>query len=86
MSEFQQKDNEGALFANDRKETEKHPDYKGDALIGGTQYYLSAWINTSKNGVKYMKTSYTPKEQASNAVVQQIQPAAKPFKDNDIPF
>jgi len=60
MSE--QRENEGALFKNARKETDKHADYRGEATVDGVAYYLDAWINTSKNGDKYMKLRFRPKE------------------------
>lgn len=47
----------GALFKNDRKETENHPDYTGKINVGGTDRYLSAWLKTSKSGQKFMSIS-----------------------------
>ena len=90
MSEYEQKDNEGALFKNDKKETDTDPNYKGSAMINGTNYWVSGWINTSKAGAKYMKFSYTPKEQVHNNGVQQVQAAVSgmshPQLEDDIPF
>lgn len=89
MSEYQQKDNSGALFRN-KKESDSHPDYKGSAMIDGTEYWFSAWINESKTGTKYMKTSFSPKEQVHNNGVQQVQAAVGGMSiaemDEDIPF
>ena len=90
MSEYQQKDNSGALFKNDKKESDSHPDYKGSAMIDGTEYWVSGWINTSNAGTKYMKFSYSPKEQVHNNGVQQVQAAVGGMSmaqlEDDIPF
>jgi hypothetical protein len=69
VSTLQQKDNAGSLFKNDRKETEKHPDYKGSATIDGVDYWLSAWINVSQkdNKTKYMSLAFTAKEERAPA-------------------
>ena len=78
---YEQKDNSGALFRNDRKESDSHPDYKGDAKIGGLDYWVSGWINEKKgDGKKYLKLSYKLKD---------AQPAAAPplpKADADDPF
>lgn len=76
------KDNSGALFKNDRKDTDKQPDYKGEARIKGQDYWLSAWVNESAKGTKYMGLKLSLKEEA---------PAAKQEKptadfDDDLPF
>ena len=44
MSQYEQKDNSGAMFVNDKKETDSHPDRKGSAMIGGVAYWDSGWI------------------------------------------
>ena len=88
--DYQQKDNSGALFKNDKNESDSHPDYKGSAMIDGTEYWFSAWINESKTGTKYMKTSFSLKEQVHNNGVQQVQAAVGGMSlaqlEDDIPF
>lgn len=56
--------NRGALFKNDKKEKDTHPDYKGSINVDGTEYWVSSWIKTSKSGGKFMSLSVTPKEEA----------------------
>jgi len=55
--------NSGALFKNDRKETDRHPDYRGDANINGKDVWVAAWIKESKNGKKFMSLSFTEKDE-----------------------
>ena len=55
---FETKPSTGALFKNDRKEEERHPDYNGKiALPDGTEHFLNAWIKTAKSGKKFMSLS-----------------------------
>ena len=42
-----------SLWANDRKESDRHPDYKGKALINGTIYDVALWSRTDRNGNQY---------------------------------
>ena len=51
---FQQKNNSGTLYENKNKKTDKHPDYKGTAIVDGVNKNLAVWINTSQKGEKYM--------------------------------
>ena len=57
-------DNEkkGVLFKNNDKKSDKYPDYKGSATVNGVDYWLSAWVNTSKDGNKYMSISMQEKD------------------------
>lgn len=76
MSDFDNT-NTGAIFKNDKKESEKHPDYKGQINVNGVEYWLSAWIKTStKTGNKFMSLSVKPKD----APAQQPAPAKAPTK------
>lgn len=47
---YEQKDNSGTLFKNDRRDSENHPHAKGKALIGGVWYWVSAWTKEPKGG------------------------------------
>lgn len=44
--------NSGMLRKNDRKEKDSHPDYRGVINVGGTDYWLSAWLKVGKEGSK----------------------------------
>lgn len=72
--------NSGALFRNEKKASEKHPDYRGDINVGGKDFWISGWIKTSKKGTQFMSLSVTEKES-----VQQTAPVADDF-DEDLPF
>lgn len=60
---YEPRDNTGSLFANDKREKDTHPNAKGTALIDGTEYWVSAWTKTDRNGNKWQSLSFQPKEQ-----------------------
>jgi hypothetical protein len=78
MSNFQTKENSGVLFANDKKETEKHPNAKGVALIDGTEYWVSAWTNRTKDGDVYQRLEFRSKSEVTETVTK--------VAEEDIPF
>lgn len=60
---YTQKDNSGVLFDNDKKGNEKAPTYKGNCTIKGQKMYISAWLNESSSGNKYISLKFEePKE------------------------
>ena len=86
---YEQRDNSGSLFKNDRKEKDNHPDYKGTCMVGGVEMWMSAWLKTGANGTKFMSFSFQPKDQqqaqARQAPASQA-PQAEPMLDDDLPF
>lgn len=58
---YEQRDNSGILFKNDRKTKDNHPDRSGNAMIGGVMYYVSGWIKEGAKG-KFMTLSFKKKE------------------------
>ncbi len=52
MAEYSD-ENRGVLFKNDKKESEKHPDYTGRINVGGKEMRLAAWIKEGQKG-KFM--------------------------------
>ena len=82
---YEMRDMTGSLFKNTRKETDTHPDYTGRARINGAEHFLDAWINTAKDGSKYMSLKIKPKEAPGDRFVQTQQPAPADL-DDDVPF
>ena len=59
MSDYERKENTGALFNNaTNKKTDKHPDYTGNCKVNGKEMNISAWINESKAGKRYMSLKF----------------------------
>lgn len=74
----EQKDNTGVLFANDKKNSDRDPDGKGSATIGGIEYWVSSWVNRSKSGHAYKTLRFTPKNQPQSRQSPRPAPAAAP--------
>jgi len=62
MADYQNKQNEGALFKNNKRKTDNHPEYTGSINVNGQDFWLSAWVNESQAGTKYFKMSVKPKQ------------------------
>lgn len=55
--------NGGALFPNDRKEKDTHPDLRGSINVNGVDYWIKAWKKDAKSGVKFLSLAINPKEE-----------------------
>jgi hypothetical protein len=84
---YEQKDNTGSLWKNDRRTEETHAHARGQALIDGVEYWVDAFTNTvqsgEKAGQKYQSLKFKRKDAAKGAA-----PSKAPAKrvDDDIPF
>lgn len=59
---FQQRDNSGALFKNVEKRSENGPDYSGNCMIDGVEYFFDAWLKAAESGRKWMSFSFKRKD------------------------
>jgi hypothetical protein len=77
---YQQKELCGSLFKNDKREKDTHPNATGTAMIGGVEYWVSAWTKKDKNGNPWQSLAFKVKEAAGAKAA----PKGKEFND-DIP-
>lgn len=91
---FQHKNNTGSLFKNDRKESERHPDYTGTIIVDGVSYWLSAWVKGGANG-KFFSLAVKAKDGGKGADKSTPQQQSNPARrgsmkdallDDEIPF
>lgn len=96
---YEQRDNGGTIFVNDRKEKDTHPDRTGTAMIGGVMYYVSGWLKQGSKGpflslafkLKEDQPQQAPISQRATATIRKPDPISsgrslKSDMDDDIPF
>lgn len=84
MPEYDNTDR-GALFKNDKKEKDTHPDLRGSLNVGGTDYWISAWLKKSEKG-KFLSLSVKTKEAASESRKPAPKAESSFDLDDEIPF
>lgn len=51
MAKFEHKNGSGSIFKNDRKYSDKHPDYTGTMRgLDGIEYRVALWVKEGKKG------------------------------------
>ncbi len=83
---YEPKDGSGSLFKTDRKESDNQPDYKGQIMVGGVQYWLSAWIKKSESGRTYMSLSVQRPEEKRQERAAPPPRQQRRQDDDEIPF
>lgn len=93
---FEQRDQSGVLFRNDRKANDRAPDYKGKCKVNGVDMEMAAWLKEGKNG-KFMSFAFSePYEKPAQSGNDRTQsgndqsgptlPAEDGFDEDRIPF
>ena len=77
--------NRGAIWKNDRKETDNHPDFTGKINVEGVEYWVSAWKRRPDEdpGRPALNFSIRPKNPPQAPAAR---PAAPQDFDDQIPF
>jgi hypothetical protein len=87
MSKQYDNTNRGALFKNDRKETDSHPDLSGQINVDGKDYWLSGWTKRNEdNSFKVLSLSVKPKEGRAQQARQESRVDESPDDSEDFPF
>lgn len=77
-------DNSGRIFTNDRKENDRHPDYKGNITVDGKEYWLSGWKKQGQRG-PFISLAIKPKDGnggGGSAPARPAQKSSDPFGDD----
>ena len=91
------RNNTGAIFKNDNKKAENHPDYKGKVNVNGKDMEIALWMKTSAKGVKFMSASFSEpfvknepqinkNEPQINGTLKQTIIHESNFDNDDLPF
>lgn len=78
-----------ALFRNNYKQQDNHPDYKGNGKTpDGSELDIAAWIRKDKNGNSYFSVKVSPKREFAPKPDAQAAsaPAASAPSIDDMPF
>ncbi len=62
MPQHEQRDNDGVIFQNERKESDRHPDFTGKAMVAGVMYWVSSWTKEGRNG-EFYTLSFKPMDE-----------------------
>jgi uncharacterized protein (DUF736 family) len=80
--------NTGAIFKNENKKAENHPDYKGKVNVNGKEMEVALWLKTSAKGLKFFSASFSEPYIKSEPHIQNNEPQIKEYGDanDDLPF
>lgn len=85
-SNYQRKDNSGSIFRNDKKTDDRQPGMTGRAMIGGVDYWVSAWKkHSTKTGEVYLSLAFTKVERQASGQTQRVS-EVKTVDLEDLPF
>lgn len=84
---YEHKPNTRSLWKNDKRDKENSPHARGDAVIDGVAYFISAWTNETKGGQKYQSLKFSKKEDNRAPNPRKIEMPVRPeLDDSDPPF
>ena len=85
MSDYDN-NNRGVLFKNQRKQSDRHPDYTGSINVDGVDHFLDAWIKKSGKGETFMSLSVKRKDKQPQQGASRPADKQDETLDDEIPF
>lgn len=87
MSKEYDNTNSGALFKNNKPQSDKSPTHTGTLNVGGKEYFLNAWVKESKKGEKFFSLSVKEKTgESKGSAPASSRPTTKEEISDSIPF
>lgn len=83
--------NRGAVWVNEKRSTDKHPDFTGSLNVEGVEYWVSAWKKAKGDNPRAPVLSFSVKRKEQRAEPPKDFGATEPEKGgddwtDDIPF
>jgi hypothetical protein len=87
MTEYDN-NNRGALWKNDRKQSEKHPDLSGSIMIDGKEFWVSGWNRKpgQTDRAPEVSLSVRPKDYKDSQPAPSTAPQQAQNIDDEIPW
>ena len=88
--QYEQRDNSGSLFKNDKKDNDNQPSFTGKCMVNGKAMQISAWVKEGKSG-KFFSLSFRepwqPAQEAdkANGYIKDNKPL-NDYPEDDLPF
>jgi len=79
---MEQKINSGAIFKNNYKKADTHPDYKGKMNCEGLEKEVALWVRETKNGEKFFSMAISEPYKPSETPVTKMEK----LPEDDLPF
>lgn len=78
---YEPKDGSGALFKNDKGDNPARPDYRGELMVGGVVYEISAWVKPLASNPEKRFMSIAAKQKYGQHTNVERSPVRKPSHD-----
>lgn len=80
--------NRGGIWKNDKKETDKHPDFTGNLDVDGVEYWVSGWKRDPDSNPKApaLRLRVKKKDTKPAAKADGFRDSTPDNFDDDIPF
>lgn len=87
MSEYDNT-NRGSIWKNEKKTTDKHPDFTGSLNVDGVEFWVSAWKRKEGQSQKAPALSFQikPKDADEKPAPERRNKGSIADMDSDIPF